>query len=91
MVVITCIVKFIFMYIRLPSTIDILFSHLIYLISSNTFHVINFIYCNEINPLHGRDNNVFLSRSRTCFRCIFSVVLIFYISKQTNEYFAKDR
>ena len=31
----------------------------------------------EINPLHGRENNVFTSRSTKCFKCIFSVVLVF--------------
>jgi hypothetical protein len=29
-----------------------------------------------LNPLHGSDDDVFLSRSRTCFRCIYSVVLM---------------
>jgi hypothetical protein len=30
-----------------------------------------------VNPLHCREKNMFTSRSTTCFRCIFSVLLVF--------------
>jgi hypothetical protein len=46
---------------------------------------------NTFNPLHGRENNVFMSWSTANFRCIFFEFFVFLTFKWTYILLSTDR